>query len=111
MWIELKNFKIKTLIGVHDYERQAPQELILNLKIRIDAQKAIASDSIADTLDYEKLHQEILNLAQKSSFALLESLLHQIELLVLKDEKALEVLVELEKHYILKDCEAVIVRN
>ncbi|MBF0493222.1 MAG: dihydroneopterin aldolase [Deltaproteobacteria bacterium] len=111
MWIELKNFKLKTLIGVHEQERQTSQELTLNLKIRTDAQKAIVSDSITDTLDYEKLHQQILELAQRSRYALLESLVHQIEQLVLQDPKALEVLVEVEKPNILKDCEAILVRN
>ncbi len=111
MWIELKNFKIKTLIGVHDYERQAPQELILNLKIRVDASKAVETDSIKHALDYEKLHQRILELAQRSSFQLLETLVHHIEKLVLEEKQALEVLVEITKAKILKNCEAVIVRN
>ena len=111
MWIELRKFKISTIIGVHDYERKAPQELLLNLQIRVDATNAVQSDSIHDALDYEKLHQKIINLAQNSSYQLLESLVDRIEKLVLEDGKALEVFVEIEKPRILKDCEAVIVRN
>jgi dihydroneopterin aldolase len=69
----IRDLKVPTLIGVHPWERKAPQTLMLDLELGCDARAGAKRDAIADALDYEAVARRLGELGQASSFQLLES--------------------------------------
>ena len=47
------------IIGVHDFEKHAPQDLFIDIALDVDVNKALDSDDLADTVDYDGLCKEI----------------------------------------------------
>ena len=54
-------------------ERRRPQPLALDLELDFEAASAATSDCIKDTVDYAQVTEQIVDLAAKEDFALLEA--------------------------------------
>ncbi len=76
--IDIVDLRIRTIIGTHPWERKNKQELIINLTLQYDAQKAARSDNLKDALDYEKIANMVIQTVEKSRCLLLERLAEQI---------------------------------
>lgn len=81
----IRDLKVATLIGVHDYERKRPQTLLLDLELSTDARRGARQDAIADALDYEAVARRLGALGAASTFQLLESFA-EAAAAVLRDE-------------------------
>lgn len=80
--IHIDELWCEALIGVYPHEREQKQSLGIYACIDINAEKAIQDDSIARTLDYEKLALLLKEHAETHPYHLLETLLaHLLELL------------------------------
>ena len=44
--IRISNLKLRTIIGIHDWEREHKQDVIINIEMEFDASKSIESDRI-----------------------------------------------------------------
>jgi dihydroneopterin aldolase len=51
--IYIKDLRVKTIIGIFDWERKVKQEVSIDLEFPFDCKKAAATDSIEDTVDYK----------------------------------------------------------
>lgn len=83
--IFIHELHIETTIGVHPWERQIRQTLILDLELGTDIRPAAATDRINDTLDYQAIAQQIRELATGCDFKLVETLGERIAELVLRE--------------------------
>lgn len=72
--IDIVDLRLRTIIGTHPWERKNKQEIIINLSLEYDAQKASRSDRLADALDYEKITNSVIKTVEKSKCQLLEKL-------------------------------------
>jgi dihydroneopterin aldolase len=70
----LRELKVETLIGFWDWERRVKQTVSIDLEVGTDAQRAAASDSVADALNYEELARRITETVAAAQFHLVESL-------------------------------------
>ena len=70
--ILIRGLRVQGVIGVYDFEQQAPRELILNLSLEKVLSAAAASDDLADTVDYAAVAQLAQALAAERHHALLE---------------------------------------
>ncbi|MCB1215148.1 MAG: dihydroneopterin aldolase [Deltaproteobacteria bacterium] len=107
MHLKLKNLKTKALIGIHPWERKAPQEIILNISLDFAGEAASHSDQLKDTLDYDALSQKVIRLVEASEFFLVEKLAQEILQLILKEDLVQNAQVEVDKPEALKTCESV----
>lgn len=105
--INIKNLKLRTIIGIHDWEREHNQDVVINIEIHYDATKAAVSDRIQDTLDYKKITKAVIKLVESSRFQLIEKLASQILDLVLSEKKVKEATVRLDKPFALRFAESV----
>ena len=78
--IKIKNLKVKSLIGVYDFERETKCELIFNIELDYDASRAGQSDDIAHAIDYGLLANKISDFVSSARFFLLEKLAHSFVL-------------------------------
>lgn len=72
MIIKIENLRLRTIIGVYDWEKENRQDLIINVTIDFDGRKAVESDSIDDTLDYKAINKKIISFVETNDFNLLE---------------------------------------
>lgn len=72
MIIKIENLRLRTIIGVYDWEKENRQDLIINVAIDFDGRKAVKSDSIDDTLDYKAINKKIISFVETNDFNLLE---------------------------------------
>ena len=74
MQIIIKNLKIKTRLGVYDYEKLNSREILVSLVIDYNATQAIKTDTLSDTIDYDKIVEIVSCAANMKHFNLLETL-------------------------------------
>ncbi|MCC2616422.1 dihydroneopterin aldolase [Aestuariibacter halophilus] len=108
--IILRELQLMALIGVYDFEREAPQALLADVELTVDLQKAQHSDDVADTVDYAALAEWMVNSAASTDFQLLEALAGHLINGILATYPATEVTLELTKPGILDNARAVSVR-
>jgi dihydroneopterin aldolase len=89
--IYIKDLRIKTIIGIFDWERKVKQEVSIDMEFPFDCKKAAASDSIDDALDYKVITKAVIKFVEESSFQLQESLAEGIATLI-KDSFEVESL-------------------
>jgi len=70
----LRGLRIATVIGVHAWEKNIAQELVLDLEMAADVARAAASDRIEDALDYEAVSRRLREFVGASRFDLVETL-------------------------------------
>lgn len=107
MLIKIKNLRLKTIIGVQDWERKEQQEIVINIGLDFDGTGAAASDDLADTVDYKALKRSVIDFVEQSRFKLLEALAQRVLDIVLADPTVRSATVEIDKPHALRFCDSV----
>jgi len=105
--IFLRNFGVSISMGVHDFEKQARQRVIVNVDLYIDPDGRIRHDSIRETVDYDFIRKTIVDLAESGHFHLQETFCERILDLCLEKSGVIAARVSSEKPDIYPDCESV----
>jgi len=101
--------RVLAFIGTHEWEQKRKQELLINLKLAFDGEKAIKTDDLRDAINYEDLRNRILKEVTHSNYTLIEHLAGRIMELILSDKRIKEVWLEIDKPAALQYCESVAV--
>jgi len=72
--IFLRQLEVDTVIGIHDWEREIRQRLVLDLEMASDIRLAARTDSITEALDYQAVAERLTEFVRGSSFQLVETL-------------------------------------
>ncbi len=64
----------RTYVGFNDWEKEKKQDVAITVTLHADLARACRSDDVADTIDYKKIKQEILNLVEGGRFMLIEKM-------------------------------------
>ena len=105
--IRIKNLKLRSVIGIHDWERENKQDVIINIKLEFDSSRAAESDDIADTVDYKAIKMRIIELVEGSTCNLLERLADQILAICLSDAQVEQATVRVDKPHALRFADSV----
>jgi len=95
--IFLTDLKVKTIVGIFEWERQVPQTVSIDLEMAADVRKAAESDSIEATLDYKSVAKRIVGFVEDSRFQLIETMAEGIAGIVTDEFKVPWVRVTLHK--------------
>jgi len=95
--IFLKDLLARCIIGANEAERHDKQNVIVNLVLWTDLSKGGKSDRIADTLDYSKLRNSVMDTIESSRFFLIEALAERIAEVCLAEPRVQRVQVTVEK--------------
>ena len=110
MIIRIKDLRLRTTIGIHDWEREHPQDVVVNAGIVFDGRAAALSDEIADTVDYKSMTKAIIAQVEGSSWNLLEKLASRLLETVLADPRVESAWIEVDKPHALRFADSVSVR-
>ena len=78
MNIRIKNLRLRTIIGINDWERVEKQDIVINLELELDGIRAMETDRIEDTVDYKAVKEEVRTAVEASDFFLLERLAEEV---------------------------------
>jgi FolB domain-containing protein len=93
----IKDLLVRGIIGVYDWERQQPQDILINLVIDADLQKAGESDNIQDCIDYDALTRQVTLHVENAQRFTVEALANDIAEICLLEPKTRVVTVRVEK--------------
>jgi dihydroneopterin aldolase len=105
--VKIQGLTVHALIGVFDFERHAKQRLILDVDMHTDLSLAAATDDVSNTIDYGKVAQRLAELANESSYFLLEALAKEMLDMIVDEFKPQKVTLTVNKPDILKEAENV----
>ncbi|MFV0277261.1 MAG: dihydroneopterin aldolase [Parahaliea sp.] len=74
----IRELAVDTVIGVHDWERQVRQTLLLDLELAWDNHPAAAGDDLTLALDYAAVAQRISAFLGASRFQLIETAAEEV---------------------------------
>jgi dihydroneopterin aldolase len=102
--IFIRDFRLKVSIGIHDFEKEEPQTVVVNADLLLAPADKAHDDRIANVLNYDIVHGGIIALAKSRHFNLQESLVDAILDLCLAQPGVLEARVSTEKPDVYGDC-------
>lgn len=83
--------------GLTRMEREVGGRYSIDLELTFDYSKAIASDRIADTLDYRKVHRIVQEIGRGKSYRLIEALAGKIVATLFEQVGAEEIFIRVRK--------------
>ncbi len=101
----ISGLKLRCIIGINDWERLAPQDLVLDIALGADMRKAGKSDRIGDTVNYRTIAKRVVAELSDSSFGLVEALAERAAELCLDDPLVHSVTVTVRKPGAVRDAD------
>lgn len=82
--ILIRQLAVDAVIGIHDWEKQQTQPVLIDMDLSFDCRTAAQSDDITDALDYFEVCQQVTEFVEASANELIEKLAEDVAALVLK---------------------------
>ena len=98
----IEKLEVDTLIGAYAHERLAPQRVIIDLNIGFDFHRAIQTDQLSDTLNYDHLVNSLRQMIRQTRYCLLETLADAVCQYCIQQFQARWIRIRLYKPDILK---------
>jgi dihydroneopterin aldolase len=104
----LRNITLNMNIGVHEFEKQATQRVVVNVDLYVSlAETTPTDDDLAEVVDYDFVRNTILDIISHGHIELQETLCDEIIKRMLQHPLVLATRVSTEKPDVYTDCESV----
>ncbi len=103
----IKNFIIKEIIGVHEYEKIKKQKIKFNIVLDVNQSSIPDERDIKSIVDYEKITIKLKNLTKSKKYNFLESLAEDSFKEIFEDKRINSVSIKIEKTEAIKNAESV----
>jgi len=108
--IRICDLRFRCVVGVNDDERHEMQDVVAQITLHADLRQAGRTDAIDDTVDYKALKKDVLAMAERSRFRLIEALAQAIADICLRHDRVERVEVVVEKPGALRFARTVAVK-
>ncbi len=96
-YVSVRELRVPAVIGVHDWEREIEQTLVLSVDMAADVRRGAASDDIHDALDYSAIAETISAVIREGKFRLIETAAERVAERLLADYPVTWLRLELRK--------------
>ena len=96
-FVSVRDLSVDAVIGVHAWERDVEQTLLVSVDMATDVRKAAASDDLADALDYSAVAETIAAVLREGRFRLIETAAERVAGRLLADFPLSWLRLELRK--------------
>jgi FolB domain-containing protein len=103
----IKDLLARGIIGVHDWERNRPQNILINITIFTDTRRAARTDSLDDCINYSTMSKKLLAHAESVNRLTVEALANDLARICLEEEGVQKVIVRVEKPGAVRFAESV----
>jgi len=93
----IKDLLVRGIIGIRDWEREKPQDILINVTVFTDISQAAKSDDIKDCVDYSALSKKLQAHAETAARLTVEALANDLAMICLKENLVNKVIVKVEK--------------
>ena len=93
----IKDLLVRGIIGVHDWERERPQDILINITAFTDTSRAAETDVLADCVDYSALAKKVQAHSETAARFTVEALADDLAKLCLEQKGIKKVIVRVEK--------------
>ena len=93
----IKDLAVRGIIGINDWERGKPQEMLINITVFTDTRLAAKSDDLADCVDYSALAKKIQAHAETAARFTVEALAEDLADICLGEKGVEKAVVRVEK--------------
>lgn len=95
--VMVKNILARGIIGIREWEREKPQDILINLDLYTEKRKLATADDISECVDYSTLTKKVIQHAESAKRLTVEALAEDIAQLCLQDLRVLKATVRVEK--------------
>jgi dihydroneopterin aldolase len=104
----LRDYALPLAIGVHEFERQGPQRVLINVDLYVPlAQSTPRRDAIEEVLDYDFIRRTVAGCTSRGHIALQETLADELLAALLAHPQVRAARVSTEKPDVYPDCVSV----
>ena len=96
-YVSVRDLSVRAVIGVHDWEREVEQTLLVSVDMAADVRKAAATDDLADAVDYSAVADTIAAVLREGKFRLIETAADRVARRLLADFALTWLRLELRK--------------
>ena len=107
-YVAIRDLAVSAVIGVHPWEREIEQALVVSVDMAADVAKAATSDDLADALDYSAVAETVAAVLREGKFHLIETAAERVAGRLLADFPLTWLRLELRKPIITSTYTAVI---
>ena len=93
----IKDLLARGIIGVNDWEREKPQDILINIAALTDTRGAAKSDDLNACVNYRTLAHKVREHAETAARFTVEALANDLAALCLEDPAVAGVVVRVEK--------------
>ena len=111
MIIKVENLRLRTIVGIFEWEKKVRQDIIINIEMYIEDNTASETDDIADTVDYKQITKNIINYVEGNSFNLIEKIAGDVAKQVMNDRRVKKTVVKVDKPGALRFADSVSVTH
>lgn len=93
----IQDLRVRGILGIHDWERVTPREIVINVTLYTDTRRAARTDDIADCVSYSDVAKKIRAHAESAARMTVEALANDLAELCLREPKVRKVVVRVDK--------------
>lgn len=93
----IKDLLARGIIGINDWEREKPQDILINIVIFTDLRQAGQSDDIAESVNYRTISKKAQAHAETAQRLTVEALAADIADICLQEKGVIKARVRVEK--------------
>ncbi len=97
MILRIENIRLRTVVGIYEWEKENKQDIIINVELEFDGSAAVKSDDIDDSVNYKTINKAIIGHVENGSFDLIEKIAGDVLEIVMKNEKVQRAKVKVDK--------------
>ena len=105
--IIIKNLVARGIIGLNDWERVKPQEIVINITVYTDISQAAVEDDVKHSVNYRTIAKKAQAHAETAKRLTVEALAEDIAKICLAEPNAQKVTVRIEKPGAVRFAESV----
>jgi FolB domain-containing protein len=105
--IIIRNLLARGIIGVNDWERKRPQNILINITMFTDTRRAAQTDSLEDCINYSTMSKKVLAHAESINRLTVEALANDLAKICLEEKGVQTVIVRVEKPGAVRFAESV----
>ena len=95
--LEIKDLLLRGILGINDWEREKPQDILVNITLFADLRAAGRNDDLSQSVNYRTITKRVIEHVEGSRRFTVEALAAGIARLCLEDAAVKRVRVRVEK--------------
>ena len=105
--IFIKNLRLRGIIGINDWEREKPQDILINIELLTDSQIAAENDDVEASVNYRTISKQIITHVESHQPLTVEKLASDLADLCLSTKNVQLVKIRVEKPGALRFADSV----